>query len=387
MTKSSCISEIIDFFTSIKIFNKEQIIDMFVKKFNLTKDRKVYYNNFISIRFSFSKNGSFSNTVLSLSALQKFDDRPFFVALISPVGNQIFLANTSFLSKISHSSHQLRINNIKGSFNGSDIMKNVSGVRNVPTNFKHLYFDIHVNSTFEENLERLVESTNNIEAKKIKFNVGGKIQIIMSSVDKSIEFINSRCFKILQDDLDDRVKKHFESILTASYIDNVKTRGQIIEYLIASNDEDVKTQLYKNLKSGTPLPTYTLHNGLGDYHKKFDNFDSETDIKVKVLIFGSAPKGYNLDKFLEFLSENNSVFLFYFVGVDQKENDILPKLVSVFDKNLLNTTHIQFHWAGRNSRGVTQFDGSKIEQIILSKDKTFIDKTKSLDFLKKIIDM
>jgi len=31
-------------------------------------------------------------------------------------------SNTTFLKKISHSSHELRTDNIKGSFNGSDIM-------------------------------------------------------------------------------------------------------------------------------------------------------------------------------------------------------------------------------------------------------------------------
>ena len=40
------------------------------------------------------------------------------------------LANTTFLHKISHSSQDLRVDNIKGSFNGHDIMREFEGVCN-----------------------------------------------------------------------------------------------------------------------------------------------------------------------------------------------------------------------------------------------------------------
>ena len=68
---------------------------------------------------------------------------------------------TQLLRKISHSSQELRVDNIKGSFNGSDIMRDFMGVSNEPDNFEFL-FTSHRNYTFEENLERLVEATNNI---------------------------------------------------------------------------------------------------------------------------------------------------------------------------------------------------------------------------------
>ena len=63
-----------------------------------------------------------SNTVLSLSALQKYDDKPFIVCIVTPDTNYMMLANSTFLKKISHSSQELRVDNIRGSFNGSDIM-------------------------------------------------------------------------------------------------------------------------------------------------------------------------------------------------------------------------------------------------------------------------
>ena len=85
--------------------NKSSVIRECQEKFGLTKDRSVFGCNSFAVRFSYSKSSSFSNTVLSLSHLQKYDNKPFFVVLIKPnKPNTIYLANSTFLSKISHSS-------------------------------------------------------------------------------------------------------------------------------------------------------------------------------------------------------------------------------------------------------------------------------------------
>lgn len=76
--------------------SKERLIDKIVNKYNLSKDRKIYFDDNLAIRFSYSKNGKFSNTILSLSHLQKYDDRPVFVCLNTPQKNIIFLCNTTF---------------------------------------------------------------------------------------------------------------------------------------------------------------------------------------------------------------------------------------------------------------------------------------------------
>jgi hypothetical protein len=47
------------------------LTSMVVKQFNLARDRPVYYNDTFALRFSQATNSSFSNTILSLSALQK----------------------------------------------------------------------------------------------------------------------------------------------------------------------------------------------------------------------------------------------------------------------------------------------------------------------------
>jgi sulfatase maturation enzyme AslB (radical SAM superfamily) len=89
------------------------LIKKVVEKFLLIQDRKVFYCNYFSIRFSYSGNGSFSNTILSLSNLKKYDNLPFIVCLTTKEENILYLANSTFLKKISHSSKELRCDNIK----------------------------------------------------------------------------------------------------------------------------------------------------------------------------------------------------------------------------------------------------------------------------------
>src|SRR3989344_7616574 len=116
--------------------NKAVLIESVQEQFRLTKDRSVFYTEILAIRFSSSHSTSFSNTVLSLSNLQKYDEMPFLVCLVTPEINIIYLANTTFLHKVSHSSQQLREDNIRGSFNGSDIAKEFNGIPNTPENFE-----------------------------------------------------------------------------------------------------------------------------------------------------------------------------------------------------------------------------------------------------------
>ena len=50
----------------------------------------------------------------------------------------------------------------------------------------------------------------------------------------------------------------------------------------------------------------------------------------------------------------------------------------------LHSTIVLRHWAGRNSRGVTQFEGKTINDLIVTPESV-IDERESVDFLKKII--
>ncbi len=368
------------------IGNKQSLIKKVTVKFKLIKDRTIYYCDEFAIRFSYSSNSSFSNTVLSLSKLQKFDNIPVLVCLVTRSENKVYLANSTFLSKISHSSQLLRENNIKGSFNGSDIMKVFNGIENNRDNIESL-FAVHSEIGFEGNLLRLVEATNNISPSGSKYMVDNVSKTnIINSVSRAVAFNNSKYLTELKNDLDNHVKKYENEIMIASHIENVNIRGRIIEYLIVGDDETLKSQLISKINDEySKLPQFKTDNTLGDYRKVFENNITETDVKTKIMILNSNPKAYNIDKFLEFLSCENTVFLFYFIGIDAAK--IVNKvLVSVFQKDLLQSTIILKHWAGRNSRGVTQLTGTTIHDLILN-PRNNIDEDLAKNFLIELISL
>ena len=382
--------ELKNFVTFIKtkdgVGNKSVLIRDAVKKFNLTKDRSVYYCENFSVRFSFSSSTSFSNTVISLSNLQKYDNLPFVVCLVTPAENIMYLANTTFLQKISHSSQKLRIDNIRGSLNGSDIVKEFNGIRNCPENFEKL-FSIHIGIGFDGNLARLVEATTNISPSGEKFHISSMQKAtIINSINRAIDFAKSKEFVDLKSDLDSKVQRYKTEILIAGFIENVNIRGRIIEYLIAGEDERLRAELISALhKSSQRIPSLRTKNTLGDYTRVFECYHTATDVKTKIMVLSSNPKGYNIDKLLEFLSQEQSVFMFYFVGIEP--NKIINQiLVSMFQKDLLKSTILLKHWSGRNSRGVTQFEGKTIHNLILS-PRNDIDKNASELFLKKLIEL
>ena len=100
----------------------------------------------------------------------------------------------------------------------------------------------------------------------------------------------------------------------------------------------------------------------------------------------SNPKAYNVDKFLKQMADSRSIFLFFFIGVD--DNSIFKTLLcSVYHRKLIDNTILQFHWAGRNTRGVAQFNGTAIGEIL--KEENFTNDMctdKAKEFLKQLMD-
>lgn len=364
------------------IADKSALIEKVQSSFGLINDGKVFYGKDFAVRFCHARKRSFGNTVLSLSALQKYDRLPFIICIVTPEKNFLMLANTTFLRKISHSSQNLRVNNIRGSFNGSDIMREFEGVKNEPANFEFL-FTSHENYTFEENLVRLVEATNNIHPTGKRFcPTEDQFLCIKRSVDRAISFLSSKEYKILSDDLQQRVKAVASEITIAALIDNVNLRGRIIEHLITSA-EDLRATLIDALHSGSPLPEFYTADSLGDYEREFDDYITSTDIKTKVLFLSSNPKGYNIDKVLSFLSMDKSVYLIYVVAIDENKK-ISTRLCSMYNRQILEGTRIIKHWAGRNSRGVTQYDGIALENVVSHFDSS-IDTDAASSFIERCI--
>ena len=368
------------------INDKSRLANILAAQFSLTKDRSVFYCEEFAIRFSSAAGMSFSNTVLSLSNLKKVDHLPFLVCLVTPSKNHVLLANTTMLRKISHSSQQLRVDNIKGSFNGSDILRDFEGIQNIPANIERL-FDIHSSIGFDGNLVRLVEETNSISPTGHKYAVSDVSRVsIMAAPERAIRFVSSPDAETLKQELDDRVNRYRNEIILAALIENVNVRGRIIEYLIAGEDDALRQELVRAVQSKSVskgIPAFKTENALGDYQRLFDNFVTETDVKTKLMILSSNPKAYNLDKILEFLSHDKSVFMFYFVGVDPTRI-VNTVLVSMFQTDLLRSTILLRHWAGRNSRGVSQFEGKKIGELILN-PQVEIDAAEAQTFLERII--
>jgi len=369
------------------INDKAKLAKLVSDNFDLTKDRSVYYCNSFAIRFSSSATQNFGNTILSLSNLQKFDDRPFIVCLVTPSYNYTYLANKTFLKKISHSSQDLRENNIRGSFNGSDIVRNFEGINNTPENIERL-FNIHSGLGFEGNLPRLVEASNNISPSGRKFEPT-EIQHrqILLAPARALRFVQSQDAQILKEELDAKVEKFKNEILLAALIENVNVRGRIIEYLIAGEDDRLRGEIINALQKRTNgIPQFKTENTLGDYTKEFNEYLTETDVKTKIMILDSNPKAYNLDKMLEFLSSERSVFMFYFIGVEPGKV-VNTVLISMFQERLLNATILLKHWAGRNSRGVSQFEGKTISRLILSPETSInsINEEKSVSFLYRVL--
>ena len=206
----------------------------------------------------------------------------------------------------------------------------------------------------------------------------------MESVSRAKEFIGSQEYNDLKKDLELRVSKVQREIAIAASIDNVNMRGRIIEFLITDNGSDLKKQIIDALNKGEALPKFKTEDKLGDYSKEYRNYRVETDIKTKVLFLDGNPKAYNIDKILEFLVSPKSVYMIYLIGIENDKR-IIVRLCSFIDKRLIKATNIQHHWAGRNTRGVTQFTGTFLKEILESENVPLIETQEAYDFINKLI--
>lgn len=343
--------------------NKAALQDAYCAKFDPARMRSVFVGGDYAFRFSEANTGSFSNTVLSLSALQQHDARPFVVIVSRAQTVDFLLANSTFLKKISHSSHHLRVDNVKGSFNGTDIMTEYEGQPNAPENFPALFAQ-HSAFTWEENLERLVEATNAIVARNIRFAPNQDQQVmILDAPLRAQAALESPAFLKAEEELQSLVEAQSQAILELAQLDNVNLRGNAIEQLITG--------------------VGNAHE-LGDLARDIDGGLLVIDVKTKLLDRASAPKAYNVDKMLTFLSEPGSVFAFFMIGVDTQAGIVSGRLLPVLERSLLDATVVQHHWAGRGSRGVTQLSG-RFGEASRADYRPSVDIERAQKFLKELL--
>jgi hypothetical protein len=348
-----------DFKTNNPTADKAEVQSLFVRKFTPLKVRSVFVGRGYALRFSEAKTESFSNTVLSLSALEKHDQEPFVVVVVRKRRIDFLLANSTFLRKISHSSHTLRVDNIKGSFNGSDILTEYEGVPNQPEYFDRLFAE-HSEFNWVDNLNRLVESTNDIVGRDNRFiPTTSQLETLLDSPSRAADALLSNRYKYIEQELSDIVVDAHDEIVRVAAIDNVNLRGNAIEQLVTRGSNS---------------------HQLGDLRRDLDHGEIVIDVKTKLTDRASAPKAYNIDKMLEYLAEPGTLFAFFMIAVDAESDLISTRLIPIFDRTILKATGVQHHWAGRMSRGVTQLSGpyhrvtksSYIPDVDVQQARTFV---------------
>jgi hypothetical protein len=111
--------------------NKAEVERFFTSYTQTRKDRSVFVASDYCIRFSEANTGSFSNVVLSLSALRKHDTVPVVICIVRP-----------------------------------DRLD--EGIPNRPERFDEL-IAIHAEFSWDDNVNRLVEATSSIIARSTRF--------------------------------------------------------------------------------------------------------------------------------------------------------------------------------------------------------------------------
>jgi hypothetical protein len=164
MTLDSLVEFILSYLLAHPSADKEQLAAAVAARFALTKMRKLFVGADFSVRFCrTSTEGVFSGGVISIAAVVHHDDKPFVVCLRTPSGCKFMLANTTFVARVSHSSQLLAEDRLRGSINGSDILRQHRGVANEPANFDRLW-KAHLASDKAANLARIVAATRAIQA-------------------------------------------------------------------------------------------------------------------------------------------------------------------------------------------------------------------------------
>ncbi len=358
------ISALISFKSNQPSANKADVEAFYKKTFGATKIRSVFQTDGFAFRFSEANTGSFSNVVLSLSALLKYDTDPFIVCIVRPDRVDFRLANTSFLKKISHSSHTFRTDNIRGSFLGHDILEKYEDIANRPEAFEQLTA-IHATYTMEENIARLMESTNSIVGKDNRFKITADNRaVILDSPARFSAIIKTAAYNRAENALFETVVRHRKRLLEAAAIDNINLRGKQLEFIVTSD---------------------LVAHGLGDTVVDIPPFGHlAIDIKTKLLDKASAPKAYNVDKMLNLLAQQDMAFGFFFIGLSATQDLVQCRLISLFDPIVLTATRIQEHWAGRVSRGVTQLTGD-LSPIFAPNYRSTVDIDRGQALLERLI--
>ncbi|MEZ6110058.1 MAG: hypothetical protein R3C99_03430 [Pirellulaceae bacterium] len=93
----------------------------------------------------------------------------------------------------------------------------------------------------------------------------------------------------LKSELDAKVQIQERDSARRALIENVNVRGRAIEYLIAGQDENVATIADRRTtrEESNRIAAVQNRQQASDYTRMFKDFDTETDVKTKVLVLHS----------------------------------------------------------------------------------------------------
>ena len=170
----------------------------------------------------------------------------------------------------------------------------------------------------------------------------------------------------LKQELATIVAERSSQILVYGRIDNVNQRGNLIEQTITGgiNAHDL-CDMVRQIAGGIAVCL---------------------EIKTKLMDRASSPKAYNIDKALEMLGDGRTLIAFCFVGIHMDAGRVISSTVSILDRTVLEATRVQFHWAGRNSRGVTQLTGN-LNRVFSPSYREVIDTHEATRFLANLLDL
>jgi hypothetical protein len=344
--------------------SKADLVAAVTPAFSLRPDGALLVCDSFVVRISSSTSSAFSNTVVAIKKIVEFDRRPVIACLITPREIRMLMANSSFIRKVSHSSHGLDSTKLVGSILGTDIVDTHEGLANAPEHFDALW-RLHTTADREANLARIIAATRSI--------VGGA-RVWTPSADERANVLaapglaervsQSAQYKSAAADLDRRVQAQREPILEAATDSNSKTRGDAIERIVTGS---AKSQ------------------ALGDLTIIVAGTTIDVDVKSKRLDLTSAPKAYNVDKFLREIARGNRLLAMLFIGVDLKARTLRTRLISVLDQTLLAATRIDKSWSGRGTRGHAQFSGD-LRRVLEPSFRETIDIAQASTFLNALIE-
>ena len=317
--------------------NKATLEAFFGDKTKLSKSRSVFLGKDYAFRFSEANTSSFSNVVLSLSTLKKYDNLPVVVCIVRQDRLDFRLCNATFVKKIGHSSHNFTPAKIRGSFLGHDILDEFEGIPNREDRFEELVA-LHAGYSWDDNVSRLAESTSAIVPRSMRFEAdGAHLDFIHSAPARAREALLAPGYKLAETTLTNLVTKNSANLLRAAAAsDNVNLRGNELERILTG--------------------ATTAHR-LDDIAYQLGGGRLVVDIKTKLLDRASAPKAYNIDRTLALLAQPGTVFAFFFVGLNISRGTVSSRLASLFDPTIIRATRVQMHWSSASGRGATQLTG------------------------------